>query len=561
MKIKKPLVIGGIVVILAILIGVFWFFSQPKTSANVTAQVARGTLTQTVETTGYLESADKVDLSFGTSGSVNVVFVEVGNKVKAGDLLAALDVSRLDAQVQSSWQSVQIARANLIQKQAGSTDQAIAVSEASVASAQVSLDSVEADWENQKDSNNENLSQTYQDLVQVLKDNMLAVHSAFSDADEILGIDNSMANDDFEGVLGANDWQSLNSANNAYRVAKISRDEAETKVLLLSTDAEIIDIEIALDLVKKSFSDIETVLYYTRLTLDGTNVATTTFSSADLSALKTVVDTARTSIQTEETSLLAQEQTISLLEISNETSLTSATNLVSKYAAALVEAEAALEQTKALPRSVDLAPYEASLAQAEVEYSLAQLNLLDAQIYSPIDGEITAADLEVGERVAATTSVITIQSSGRGFQIKADISEADISKVALNNSVEVTFDAFGDDQKFTGKVVKIDPSEKDIDGVIYYQTTVYIDAVPENIDLKPGMTANIKVLTSKKENVLIVPQRAVLERTDGVKYVRVPNGESFDEREVVVGTRGDDGLLEILSGLSEGETIIVSIRS
>jgi len=74
------------------------------------------------------------------------------------------------------------------------------------------------------------------------------------------------------------------------------------------------------------------------------------------------------------------------------------------------------------------------------------------------------------------------------------------------------------------------------------------------------MTANVTIITDFKENVLILPQRAVLER-NGKKFVRVPEDSTFKEIEVQTGLRGSGGEIEIISGLKEGDKVITFIKS
>ncbi len=615
MKLKKPVIIGGIVVVLALIIGGYFLFKKPADASMVTATVKRGTLTQTVDATGVLESLDKVGLAFGTSGTVGSVLVEVGDEVKAGDLLVSLDVAGLQAERAAAAQAVEIARANLEQKEAGSTDEVVKVAEAQVASAQASLDAASAslvsvtvtseasvaesqtnldntkeDLENVEIDNDENLSEAYEDLVQVLKNNTIVVRSALSDADEVLGIDNTMANDDFENVLAANDSQPLTSAQNSYRQAKIYRNSSEDLVFALTLDSEVSVIETATEAVQSALSETADTLLYTRRALDGTNIDTADFSSADLSVLKTSIDTARNSVQTDEEALNTQLQAVSQLKISNASSLDSAENLVTKYEkilasaeagaassissaettllirqATLSETEANLAQVQATPRAIDLAAFEATVAQAQAKLAQVGVAVFNAEIYSPIDGKVTAVEVKQGEQASALAAVVTVQTTTNRFQIVSDISEADISKISLNDSVDITFDAFGDDKKFVGQVIKIDPAEKNVDDVIYYKVTVYLDSetATQDIDaeLKPGMTTDLTILTAKIDNTLMIPQRSILEHSDGTKYVRLPMGDNYEEQTVTISTRGDEGMTEILSGLSENQIIIVSIRS
>ena len=105
-----------------------------------------------------------------------------------------------------------------------------------------------------------------------------------------------------------------------------------------------------------------------------------------------------------------------------------------------------------------------------------------------------------------------------------------------------------------GKVISIDPVEKLIEGVVYYETTISFDDILAG--LKPGMTADLTIHAASKENVLTIPKGAIQEK-DGKITVEVLNGKSTQQKEIKIGLKGSNDLIEVVSGLEEGEEIIV----
>jgi len=142
------------------------------------------------------------------------------------------------------------------------------------------------------------------------------------------------------------------------------------------------------------------------------------------------------------------------------------------------------------------------------------------------------------------------------FQIRADISETDISKVNLGDPVEVTLDAFPE-EKWLGQIVEIEPGKTVIEGVVYYRVKALFEGMHEKV--KSGMSADVTIETVRKENVLYVPQRAVSSR-DNKKFIKIPDGKNVKEVEVVTGFKGSNSEIEIISGLSEGDKIITYIK-
>ena len=106
-------------------------------------------------------------------------------------------------------------------------------------------------------------------------------------------------------------------------------------------------------------------------------------------------------------------------------------------------------------------------------------------------------------------------------------------------------------------MIKIEPAETIIQGVVYYKVTVGFDEPDER--MKSGMTANVDIITETKENVLAVPQGAVLAK-DGQKMVRILEGKDIKEVKVETGIRGSRGEIEILSGLKKGDRVITFIK-
>ena len=154
--------------------------------------------------------------------------------------------------------------------------------------------------------------------------------------------------------------------------------------------------------------------------------------------------------------------------------------------------------------------------------------------------------------MTANTTVISVISEA-GFEIEANITEVDISKVKIGNKAEVELDAYGNDESFEAVVVSIDPAEEVIEGVATYKTVLqFLDAGDK---IKSGMSADLEIMTNMKENIIAIPQRAVIYR-NGDRIVKIMVNGEIMEREVETGVKGSDGKIEILSGINEGDTVI-----
>ncbi len=202
------------------------------------------------------------------------------------------------------------------------------------------------------------------------------------------------------------------------------------------------------------------------------------------------------------------------------------------------------------PKDIDA--QRAQLTQAQANVSLIRAQLAKTVLRSPISGTVTVQNANVGEIASTNTPITSIISSDR-LQIEANITEADIAKVKIDDPVTFTLDAYGDNVTFDANVISIDPAETVIEGVATYKTDFKL--AKEDKRIKPGMTANLTIVTNKHENVLTVPQRSTFTK-NGRVLVLVPDGKGTAEREIQTGLRGANGNIEIIGGLNEGDKIV-----
>ncbi len=217
------------------------------------------------------------------------------------------------------------------------------------------------------------------------------------------------------------------------------------------------------------------------------------------------------------------------------------------------EAELVVKKSSARQPEIDLAKADILSAQGELE--IAQANFEHTIIRTPARGTITKVDVRYGELAEANKPVITLQDVG-SLYIEALINESDIASLKIGQAVDISFDAFGGSRKLTGTVALIDPSAETSDGVVNYKIKVSI----KNSDpaVRPGMNANIEVLAGEAKNVLSIPAVAIKEK-DGKSFVQVlVDKKAYEEREVITGFKGDSNLIEIISGLSEGEEVALN---
>ena len=157
--------------------------------------------------------------------------------------------------------------------------------------------------------------------------------------------------------------------------------------------------------------------------------------------------------------------------------------------------------------------------------------------------------------MGANVSIISLISESE-FEIEARVPEADIAAVKIGDFAQVTLDAYGNDVVFEARVVAIDPAETIVEGVATYKTTFAF--LVKDARVRSGMTANIDVVTDRREGVVVVPRRAVITRGDEA-FVRIMNSAGVvGEVKVKIGLVGSDGNAEIIGGIREGDAAVIS---
>jgi hypothetical protein len=149
-------------------------------------------------------------------------------------------------------------------------------------------------------------------------------------------------------------------------------------------------------------------------------------------------------------------------------------------------------------------------------------------------------------------------TSANIFQIESYVPEINIALIKFGDSAKITLDAYGDNTFFEAKVVSIDPAETVRDGVSTYK--IKLQFIEKDERIKSGMTANVAIIIFNKPHVIVVPGGVVLEQ-DGKKFVQIKNGKEILEREVTTGDVSLLGQIEIVSGLEDGEQVILNPKA
>jgi HlyD family secretion protein len=166
-------------------------------------------------------------------------------------------------------------------------------------------------------------------------------------------------------------------------------------------------------------------------------------------------------------------------------------------------------------------------------------------------GKPTPAGQTVVQGISEAQVLLTIANMSK-MQIKVLVDETDIGKVKVGHRVSFTVDAYAD-KTFTGKITSTSKDATTSSNVVYYP--VYVDVDESHGLLYPTMTARATINVGESTNVLVVPLSAIKEEK-GQKYVQLIVAGKQHSAPIQVGL-SDDEKVEICSGLSEGDSIVL----
>jgi len=506
---KKPIAIYILVGV--ILLGLFVFGRGAKKTTNQIVVVKKGEIIQQVSVTGRVKPINQADLGFEKAGRVADIEVRVGDKVFAGQILARLQNADLAAQLAQARAEVKVQQAKLDELQQGTRPEEIQIQEAEVAKAQAAVADAQKDVVNK-------IQAAYTQADDAVRNKA----DQFFNNPRIAGTQLSFPLDDFQ--LKTDTESQRRVVENILNAWKSDLANLTAKSDL---DSEILTAD-------KNLAQVVLFLNDAALAVNKA-VANEPLTQTTIDTWKADLALGRTNLNTVIANLTAAQDELKIDQ------------------ADLVLAQQNLILKKAGSTAAEIASQEAEVEAAQANVKNYQAQLAKTIIYAPFTGEVAKQGAKIGELVAAEDSLITIISKNK-FELEAYIPEADISKVKIGDPATFTLDAYGEAVIFNAQVSEIETAETLTEGVATYKTTIQLTKEDERI--KAGLTANLDILTAEKENVLLIPQRALISRNNE-KYVLLDKGNNkTEEKQVQIGLKGSDGNVEILSGLNEGDYVV-----
>jgi HlyD family secretion protein len=486
---------------------IVFLLNKNGSNGEQTIIVKTGDFINEVSASGKVIPISSVDLSIKNSGRIEQIYFSVDELtqkkqiVKRGTLIAQIDTKDALKNLHNS--------------------------EISLEDAKLSLAKFELE------SSSENLSA---DLQKAYDDGFIAVSDAFIDlSPTITGLDDLLLSEDNVSdntvrVSGQKALDYKDEAEKLYYKAKKAFDESTKKFRLLNRYSSREDIE---KIINETYDT-------TRILMDA------------IKSAKNLVD------------YLAEDTNNASEYTSSKNTLYEYTNTINEHLSTLLTIKTDIKNSKDAFSSTDLDIQSLLLTIKQKENAVeeARNELSDYYIRAPFDGILTRIDAKVGEIAKANEALVSMMSLG-AFQIESFIPEINIAQIKIGAEAKITLDAYGDEIIFPAKVISIDPAETIQDGVSTYKIKLEFTETDERI--KSGMTANVIIVIFSKPNSLVIPEGVIYEKSYSdkeqisKKFVQVKTSKKeIKEVEVIIGNTSNLGQVEVISGLLDGDEIILN---
>jgi HlyD family secretion protein len=499
--------IGGIALIIVAIAAALVFNGVGRPSAAAaptTIAVTRGNLVASVSGSGSVAAEQLLNLAFQANGTVTDVLVKEGDSVQTGQALAKLDDRNLQLQVVSAQSSLDSAKARLAQAQQGNAKpEDLAAAKAQLASAQANYDKVAK-------------GPTGAD-AQAAQAAVRSAQAAYDAAVKAGGTSNSQ----------------LEASAATLQKAQAAVQQAQSAYDKVAGAPNVGALPESLKLQQATIDYQQAKANY-----DSLNQTVNTDAQSKIQSAAAQLDQAR----------------------ANLAKLTPSQEDLASAQANLDVQRANLAKLTAAGTSTDLQIQQAAVTQAEQSLKQAQLNLDNATLKAPFAGIISEVNIVPGSSAnsaVANAAPVMKLINRNPLHVDLKLSENDVAQVQLGQPVQLTIQSL-ENLQTEGKVGYIAPAADNSNGVVTY--AVRVTFADNNPRVKVGMTADLNIVTAHRDNVLLVPNTALLPKGSG-RVVQVPTTDKQGRpttQEVNVKTGLSDGThTEVLSGLTAGQQVVV----
>lgn len=470
-----------------------------STTGTVQVQPASA-IVKEVSASGHIELTDQNNVALAVDGTISKVNVNIGDVVKAGQVLVSLDTTDLERALARAQIAVDTANNKLAQTKKPATATALAAAEAKLASAKASL------LDAKTPPSAEELTAAQASVT--------AAQAKYSDLAKGPTQDKlTQLQADIKKKQVA-----LAEAQRAYDKVKWRNDVGMTQ-----ESADLQSASIDYESAKAAYQE---------------SIAPA--STADLQSALSEIKTAQKN----------------LADIKKKPNVAD----IATAEANVADAQSSLDTLKEGADALDVKADQLSLQSALVDLEEARNNLAQAKVTAPISGTILSVNAEVGQHASKGTVIVTMSDPTK-LKLTINVAEVDVSQIKANQPAEVTIDAFPG-KSFVGKVAYVAPSSSSTSGLIEYPVTVVLTG--DNLaNVRPGMTsvASIADTNSAIADGWFVPSNAIKQQNRDKVVTVMRDDTATDVKVTQTGTIQGEWTLVKSADLKEGDQVVGSVAT
>jgi HlyD family secretion protein len=506
-----------------------------------------GNLASEVSASGQLVAQEDATLALGVTGRVAKVHVKTGDYVRAGDPLIELEREEWERAVIAAEQDLAIQLANLAQLAEAPSEEDLEAAQQAVANAQAQLEDLLA-------------GPSPEDLASV----QAAVTSAQAQLDDL------EASPSPEELAQAE--AQIASAEAALQAAQARSAAQRDQIVVAQNDID--NAQLAMDAARDQYNQLVWRDWKAGESWGPYSPLGTALKKAQANYEAAVANYTLTSIQVNDSALrqaqyqlsqaqyglavLRDEKTAQIAAARAQLARAEASlaGLLEEKTVAIAAARAQLAQAQAgLTKLVDGASEEqvdianAQVEQARISLEEAEANLEHTTLVAPFGGLVTDVYLAEGEwATGPAVELVNIDS----LQVVLAVDEIDVGHIRVGQPATITLEPWPD-RELQGEVVSIAPSAKIVGQIVTFEAHLSFDS--QGLPVLTGMTANAELTAVEQEDVLLVPNWAIVsDRETGTYYVNRVDGDKLTRVNVTIGLR-DARYTEIMSGLEQGDQV------
>ncbi|MCM2338976.1 MAG: efflux RND transporter periplasmic adaptor subunit [Burkholderiales bacterium] len=499
----------SILTLIILLVLGYWIYGKiintdGETQYTMTT-VQKGTIISSVSASGQIESSNQIDLKANVSDTITYVAVKAGDKVKRGAVLFSVDNKDAQKSVRDAQISLESAKISLNKLKA-----------------QLSEENMNADLAKAYDDGFNNVSNVFLDLPEIMTGlNSMFFKSTISPSSGQWNIDW------YEGKVATEDRDKVGEykadLTNSYNKVLLVYDKNYENYKLISRTSDKKDIEA---LILETYETVKLISDVTKKANNYLDFINDSMQENDFD-IPSIISTHKNTLSTYTSK--TNNHLLNLLSIKTS---------IKDYKDAFYNSD------------LDIQSSELSLKQKENSLQDAKDKLSDYYVTAPFDGTIASVIGKIGDTASGSLgSIITNQKIAT-----LSMNEVDVAKIKLGQKATITFDAI-EDLSMTGTIAEIDTVGTVSQGVVSYSVKIAFDTNDEQI--KPGMSVSASIITDSKTDVLYIPSSAIKTNSD-TKYVLMFSTQSETPNQITIETGiSDDINTEIISGLKEGDQIVL----